>query len=168
MPRLVAATFDRVLLFMLGTTPEGWGLIDVSGPSPLDTWNRAWLVWGVTVVVLSALLEIPAEAKARKTVGKAITNVRVVLPDDSPLGWGRATIRWAVQWGLPAALLVLGLPAWTVALLWGASAVLSATDGHGRTLHDFAAGSLVTRSETTPMLRGTPLVTGMGLFGRAS
>lgn len=167
MPRLLAALFDRILLCAIGTVPEGWGLVDVAGPMPLDRWNRGWAVWGVTVLLASVPVVVPGEALVGKSFGKAITGIRVVRPDDGPLGWGRALGRWGLLWALPAVLVALGSPLWVVAGLLLASAAVSVTDPNGRALHDLMVGSVVTRSARSPLLRGSDAVRGLGVFERA-
>ena len=124
-PRPPAPTVISIETFVIPTS-EPWGLI---------------FVFQLLALGLAAALlyELPLVAVCGQTVGKMLTNTKVVRTADGAIpGWGRASARWAVLY-LPLLVPIVGI---LVVLLVVASPLF---DSRRRGWHDKAAGTIVLR-----------------------
>lgn len=115
--RFLAGALDGLTLSVVS-----FSLLLAAGGSPLDFMNlatldtRRWLGWIIATVTGTVLYYAWLEGRWGASLGKAICRLRVVQPDKSPPGIGRA--------GLRAVLYVLApvLPYWLVCgLVYGGS-----------------------------------------------
>lgn len=104
-----------------------------------------WLAIATFGVV--AAYVVVGTAVGGRTLGKALTGLRVIRPDGGPVGWGRSSIRATIAlapWWvtlLPIRWIALVSYGWLLVL-----AASTALDAEHRGLHDRAAGTVVVRS----------------------
>jgi uncharacterized RDD family membrane protein YckC len=74
-----------------------------------DEQLRVLQVWTIVFVLVLAVLISFMQSRGRRTLGKRVTGLRLVGPGDAPAAFPRLLVKYAVTFGLFAALGLLGL-----------------------------------------------------------
>jgi uncharacterized RDD family membrane protein YckC len=94
--RLFAALIDMLLvvfLVFMVMTAIGFGALFLAAFNPDDpTWVDSLII--LSGLIVSIVYYVGSWAKSGQTLGKAVTGMKVVRTDGSPISWGQALLRY--------------------------------------------------------------------------
>ena len=135
----LVAIFTGIIVMIVAMIGTMIRMFRPSGPSPFGP-----LLIGL-LLVLSILYYVVAWARSGQTIGMSLIGLKVTTKDGSPLGWGKAILRYI-------GYLISGL-ALSIGFLW------IVFDGKRQGWHDKIAGTYVINEEDSYLLpKGAPLV----------
>lgn len=137
--RLVARILDGVILTVVPLTPVAFDLID------FDDLTEPSVGMSLVLAAVGLIYEVTLVAIRGQTVGKMITNIRIVRTEDGLVpGWDMSAVRWLLP-AIPGFIEWFAPSLWAVGLLGLVVYVSLTWDRVRQGWHDKAAKTLVVK-----------------------